>query len=219
MIAWLLSPLGRKVGMAVVAVVALVAAVSVIYNRGKQAGYADGQRNQLELDRKSFEQDRQKFLAQLDTYKKADDEAKQKIQDKDSELASLKTRGILARQRVASLPDDQLINDIRGQLQLPNNGAVLGNTDLRSIDAELAQVPILQRQVQALEEKSAAQDQRIDAISRQRDAAVEYGNKVTTYYVKAYSAAQQHHNWFVNLLHGRLHDKKIDLPAPVDLQK
>ena len=217
--AFLVSPLGRKVAALVIVVVVLAGLALSIYNKGKAAGYVDGQRSQLETDRQQFEQDRKVFLGELAKYKERDDAAKAIISQQDSELQSLRNSRAQIRAAVSSLPASALVADIQSRLGSVASGT-LGESDLRRIDEAIAENQNITAQLSALEEKVAAQDQRIDAISHQRDSAIASYNKVVVLYTKAYNANQRKRPLILKILtFGLLKDRKMDLPDPATLER
>lgn len=214
----MLTGLQAKLIGAAVVVVILAGIALGIYNKGKAAGQIEGARAQLETDRQQFEQDRQVFLAQLKKYQEADDAAKAQVAAKDAEIAGLRRSRAAAAQSIRNLPDEKIVADILERLgEAP--GATLSNPQLRRLDGILADSQNLEQQVAALEAKVAAQDQRIDAIEHQRDAAIASYNKLVPLYTKAYNAAQRKHSLFVKIItFGLVRDRKIDLPDPVTLE-
>jgi hypothetical protein len=216
---FLLSPLGRKLAGAAAVAVLLAGTVYYIYNKGKAAGYADGQRAQMEQDRVQFEQDRKVFLDELAKYKERDDAAKAEISQRDSELQSLRSNRTRIHGAVAAIPAPALVADIQSRMGSVVSGT-LGEADLRRIDEALAAQQNLEAQVAALEAKSAQQDKRIDAIEHQRDSAITAYNNLVPLYSRAYNAAQKKHSMFVKIItFGLVRDRKLDLPEPATLER
>jgi hypothetical protein len=137
MIPFLLSPLGRKIGFSILALILLASLVAFIYQKGKSAGYADGQRTQLELDKAQFQAERKQFLETLSHYQEQDDAAKQVIKEQNGELAQLKSRRLAAVQAVHSLPAPEIIPDIRRNIGTTGEG-LLREDELRTIDETLS---------------------------------------------------------------------------------
>ena len=200
--------------------VALLAGIGLsIYNKGREAGRVDGAREQLETDRKQYEQDRAQFLSQLQHYKEADDAAKAQVAQKDAQLSALRASRATVAQSIRVLPDEKVVGDILERLgEAP--APTLSTQQLRKLDGILADSQNLQAQVAALEAKVAAQDQRIDAIEHQRDSAISAYNKLVPLYSKAYNASQKRHSLFVKIItFGLVRDRKLDLPSPASLEK
>jgi len=208
----------KLIGAAVVVIILAGIALS-IYNKGKEIGRVEGAREQLETDRQQFEQDRQLFLAELKKYQERDDAAKAEIAQKDAELSTLRARRVTVAGTIRSLPDEKIVADILerlGEAPAPS----LSPAQLRRLDGILADSQNLQEQVTALEAKVSAQDQRIDAIEHQRDAAIASYNKVVVLYTKAYNANQKRRPLILKILtFGLLKDRKMDLPDPATLER
>ena len=214
----MLATLQAKLIAGAVVVIVLAGIALSIYNKGKSAGYVEGQRAQLEIDRKQFEQDRAEFLEQLRKYEEKDEAAKVQIIQRDAEIAELRQRRTANRVAIDRLPDAAIVGDIQQRLGVPSSPA-LSDAQLRRLDEILADYQNLGQQVAALEAKSAEQDKRIDAIEHQRDAAIAAYEKLLPLYVKAYNASQKKHSLFVKIITlGLVRDRKLDLPDPVTLE-
>jgi chromosome segregation ATPase len=206
-LAFILSPLGRKLAAAIAVIALLIAAYFYIYNKGHEAGRVAGAREQLEQDRQQFESDRQEFLATLQKYQERDDAAKAVIQAKDSELLALRARRTEAKAAVDRLSDVQVASEVSA-------------SDQRELLRIAADYPLVLKQNDELGGKIAALEQRVAAIEGQRDAAVAAYDKLVPLYTKAYNAAQTHHSLFVKIISlGFVRDRKLDLPSPVSLQQ
>ena len=214
----MLATLQAKLIAGAVVVIVLAGIALTIYNKGKSAGYVEGQRAQLEIDRQQSEQDRALFLAELQKYQERDDAAKVEIEHRDSEIRQLQGARAAIRHKVYSIPASGLISDIQGRLgDVPTQ--TLSELQLRRIDEAIIENSNLAAQVAALEAKSAEQDKRIDAIEHQRDAAIASYNKLVPLYTKAYNASQKKHSMFVKIItFGLVRDRKLDLPDPVTLE-
>lgn len=219
MLAFFLSPLGRKVAGGIAVLLLLGGAVWYIYGKGRAAGYVDGQRAQLDVDKQQFQQERAEFLKQLQHYQEADDAAKAQVARKDAELQSLRNSRALIRSNIAAVPAPALVADIQSRLGSVPSGT-LSEAELRHLDETVADYQNLSRQVAALEAKSAAQDQRIDAISHQRDSAITAYNNLVPLYSKAYNAAQgkRFSLWRVPPFKWLVPQHKLNLPDPVTLK-
>lgn len=236
MFAFFLSPLGRKVGLAIGAVVLLAAVSATIYQRGKSAGYGAGQRAQLDDDRKSLDQERQQFQ---DTLRKAGDQisdANSRIESADAArtnlehaLAQVQVQRQQAAAKVASLPDKDLFVDVVQKLGTRDAGDATPNfiaPELRKIDQIVTDYGGIQQQLDKLGADQAAANQKIEALNdkvkgleTQRDAALAWGNQLMGHYVKAYNAAQKKPSTFVRVITlGLVHGKHLDIPDPVTLE-
>ena len=216
----MLTALQLKLLGGAVLLLALAGIALSIYNKGKAAGYVEGQRAQLEIDRKQFEQDRAQFLEQLRKYEEKDEAAKAQIVQRDIEIAELRQRRTANRVVIDRLPDAAIVGDIQQRLGSPPS-STLSDAQLRRLDEVLADYQNLQQQVAALEAKSAEQDKRIDAIEHQRDAAIASYNKLVPMYAKAYNAAQgkRFFLWRIPPFRWIVPQRKLDLPDPVTLER
>ena len=215
----MLTALQLKLLGGAVLLLAMAGIALSIYNKGKAAGYVEGQRAQLEIDRKQFEQDRAQFLEQLRKYEEKDEAAKAQIVQRDAEIGSLRRKRAAIRENISSIPAARLATSIQEELGTNSTGTLADN-DLRRILEEISSNHNLEAQVAALEAKSAEQDKRIDAIEHQRDAAIASYNKLVPLYAKAYQAAQKKHSLFVKIITlGLVRDRKIDLPSPVEIER
>ena len=215
----MLSGLQAKLIAGAVVVIVLAGIALTIYNKGKAAGYVDGQRAQLETDRQQFEQDRAEFLEQLRKYEEKDEAAKAQIVQRDAEIQSLRRNRAAIRQTVSSVPASGLLADIQSRLG-DSPAPTLSESQLRRIDEAIIENSNLAAQVAALEAKSAEQDKRIDAIEHQRDSAIASYNKLVPLYAKAYNAAQgkRFFLWRIPPFRWIVPQRKLDLPDPVTLE-
>lgn len=214
----------------------LLGGIFYIYNRGKDAGKQEGVRQQLEDDKKQFQQLSDSYKAELDKWQQRDQQAQVLLQQAQVALDNANSRlAIIAQQResdrkgVEALPDVALEADIKKRLAIRGADDVTAGfypAELRKIDLVITDYPNLQAENTTLQDKLKATDtkidalsQRVDAIGQQRDAAITYGNRVTELYVRAYNLAQKKHSAFVKILSfGLVHDRKLDLPNPTTLK-
>jgi hypothetical protein len=194
------------------------------------AGYANGNRAQLEIDKKQFEQTQKQYEAVLQSKEQEIQLANSQITKLETQVQSLtaqfKTLAALREQQtthVASLPDSQVKADLESNL----GGPLEDPTILRKADdiviqypTVLKQVDVLSSKVDVLNNELTATNKKVDAITAQRDAAVQFSNEVVGYYIKAYNASQKHHSWFVKVItFGLVRDRHLNLPSPASLQK
>lgn len=206
MIAFFLSPLGRKLALAIAVLALLAGAYFYVYNKGHEAGRLAGVRAQLDEDRAEFEKVQAAFTHAMAEYRQQDDAAKQLIAQKDSELAALKQQRNVAREAVNRLSDAEVANAISG-------------ADQRELLRIAADYPLVVKQNGELEGKIAALEQRVSAIEGQRDAAVNAYDRLVPLYTRAYNAAQTKHSlWLKVITFGLVRDKHLDLPTPVSLK-
>lgn len=201
--ALLASPLGRKASMVIAGLLLIWGAYRYAYSQGQDSGRQDGKRDQLEVDKQAFQQDRQTFLTQLQDLQK-------KVEEADS-------RVVASTQATNSLKKS-LNSIVRA---IPANSTKPPDTDAQ----KLQDYPALFQENEKRKQIEDAQDQTIQALNQkavvleqQRDAAMKYGDEVTAHYVVAYAAAQKHHSRFVKIISfGLVRDKKLDLPPPASL--
>lgn len=235
--AFLLTPMGRKIGLAVAGVLVLATVSGVIYQKGKSAGYGDGQRAQLEDDKKQLDQ-------QTQTFQDALKRAQNQVAQAQSQIDAANARSVIlakaiaatsqqrqqAQEKVSSLPDSQLFVDIVGKLSVRTPNDQTPNftfSELRKIDATVTDYPQLKNQYDQLSARQVetenavkAMDTKIDGITKQRDAAITYSNQLMGHYVDAYNAAQKKPSLFVKIITlGFVHGRHLNLPSPVDLEK
>lgn len=203
---WLLtSALGRKLLGGAVALSLLLGASLYIYNKGKAAGNADGQRAQLETDRQQFEQDRKQFLDQLAQYRAENDRLNQKLSAQDTAIQTIQTDRAAIRKAVS-------------QLTPPQVNAELSAIDPKELLQMVRDYPKLSDELKATQDKVSTLEAKVENEQKRADAAMEAYNKLLPLYVKAYGAAQKHHSKFVKIITlGLVRDRKIDLPDPVTL--
>lgn len=143
----------------------------------------------------------------------------------DSRLASDRKRVTESVAQVAAIPDTQLFGDITQRLarRVPSDTATtFYPSELREIDVRLAELSPLEDQVtdlggkvDALQQRSAAQDQSIAALQQERAALFVYASQLHEHYAKAYALAQPHVSLFVRIVTlGLKKQKKLTLPAP-----
>lgn len=229
-------PLTGTVKM-VIAGIALAAVLGIgvkIYSAGKEAGRGDGSREQLDIDKKSMEQERTAFKATLENNQEIDAKAQELIDKQqvliDSanvNLARLSSSRAQGQKDVGALPDAALLADVRKKLNVTpaDTTGMLNSVELRQVDSIVTDYPKLSDTVKELADKQAAIDKtieglntRITSLSNQRDAAVSFANEMVGHYTAAYNAAQKHHSKLVTILtFGLVRTKKLDLPDPVTL--
>lgn len=234
--AFLLTPLGKKIGIAVLGVVLLSGATAVIYQKGKAAGYGDGQRAQLEDDKKLLDQQTQTFQ---DSLKRAQSQ----VQAANAQIEAANARSAIlakaiaatsqmrqqAQEKVSALADKDLFADIVGKLAVRATNDPTPNftfSELRKIDATVTDYPPLKTQYEQLAARQAETENavrglndKVDGITKQRDAAITYSNQLMAHYVDAYNAAQKRPPLIVKVLTlGLYHGKHMDLPSPVSLE-
>jgi hypothetical protein len=221
----------------IIAGVALLAIVGVgvkIYSSGKDAGRGEGSREQLDIDKQSMEQQRKSFQETLEKNKAVDDAAQAVISQQQAlidsansrlaQLASIRSRDA---QAVGALPDSGLVADLRKKLNVtPSDTApTLNAAEMRQVDTVVTDYAPLREAYAELAAKQAATDaqvaklnERVTAISSQRDAALSFANDMVGHYTAAYNAAQKHHSKLVTVLtFGLVRTKKLNLPDPVTL--
>jgi hypothetical protein len=204
----------------------------VMWYGGKReaAGYANGNRAQLEIDKKQFEQIQKQYQTVLQTKEQEIQLANSQIAKLEAQVQSLSAQfqalAVLREQQtthVASLPDSQVKADLESNLGGPlEDLAVLRKADdiVIQYPVVLKQVDVLSSKVDVLNNELIATNKKADAITAQRDAAVQFSNEVMGYYVKAYNASQKHHSWFVKVItFGLVRDRHLNLPSPASLQK
>lgn len=197
-------------------------------NKREAAGYQKGSVSQLETDKQQFDQVSKKYQDALSKAQSTIDSSNTKIAALDSQLQNLQIQFVaLAAQRkqsqdtVGRLPDSA----VQGDLEVKLGGPLAEPTVLRKADQivtdyplVLKQVDVLSTKVDELDSKVAALGVKTQAITEQRDAAIQFGIEVTKYYVSAYNAAQVHHSRFIKIITlGLVRDRHLDLPAPATL--
>jgi outer membrane murein-binding lipoprotein Lpp len=194
----------------------------------QQAGYQEGTRVQLEVDRKQFEQALGQYKDALAKAQSVIDASNAKIASLDSQVQTLQIQyAALAAQRrqgqenINKLPDSAVQGDLETKLGGPLSDAAI----LRKADAIVTDYPLVLKQVDILTDKVDKLDQKFNALSekeqaveKQRDAAMQFVDVVVPLYTKAYNAAQVHHSKFIKIITlGLVRDRHLDLPAPASL--
>jgi chromosome segregation ATPase len=221
----------------IIAGIALAAVLGIgvkVYSAGKAAGRGDGAREQLDIDKKSMEQERADFQAKLSAGERTDAAAQLQIEQQQllidnatsllSKLGSARAQG---QKDLAAVPDAALVADVRRKLNVEpaETSPTLTSTELRQVDSEITDYAPLRDSFQALSDKQAATERtiaelnvRVGAIASERDAALQFSNEMVGHYTKAYNAAQKRHSKIVTVLTlGLVRNKKLDLPDPVTL--
>jgi hypothetical protein len=191
-------------------------------------GYQHGSVDQLKTDKDQFNQVLKQYddkLQQAQAVINADDI---KLSTIDSQLKTLQVQyqGLAlqrqqASQSIQSLPDAA----VQGDLETKLGGPLSSPTVLRKADSIVSDYPLVLKQVDIANANIASLNAKVDVINdkvtqitKQRDAAIDFGNQVVGYYVKAYNAAQIHHSRFIKIVtFGLVHDKHLDLPSPTSL--
>lgn len=197
-------------------------------NKREAAGYQKGSVSQLETDKQQFEQISKKYQDVLTQQQSVIDSSNAKIKGLDLQLQTLQIQfAALAAQRqqsqqaISKLPDSA----VQGDLETKLGGSLSDASILRKADQIVTDYPLVLKQVDnlstkvdELDSKIAAFGQVSEALTQQRDAAIQYGSEVTGYYVKAYNAAQVHHSRFIKIITlGLVRDRHFDLPTPATL--
>lgn len=206
MLAFLISPLGRKLAAAALVLALLLGAAWYFYSKGQAAGFADGQRAQLDLDRQQFEQDRAEFLKKLDEYKVENDRLNQRLADQDAHIHVIRA-------------DRSAVRDAVSRMTAPQISAELSALDQREVLQMVKGYPKLAEELRATQDKLSTLEAKVANESKRADAAAEAYNRLVPLYAKAYNAAQKKHSLFVKIISlGLVRDKHLDLPAPGAIQ-
>lgn len=224
-LAWLMKP---KVLLAVILAAVLTGGILWYGNKRESAGYSSGQRNQLQVDQSQFQSVLKQYQDSLNAAQlkiAADDKQFTALQAQISTLnASLSALAIQresGQQSINKLPDTA----VQGDLEMKLSGPLTDPTTLRKADAIVTDYPLVLKSVDVLSAKvddlsqsvSVLQD-KVGQVTVQRDSAVQFGNTVVGYYVKAYNAAQVHHSKFIKIItFGIVRDRHLDLPQPTTL--
>ena len=235
----LVSPLGRKIAAGILGLAIVSGGAWWLYARGKAEGKLLGAAEQLEQDKESFERERQRFTETLAAAQQREDhalellrQAQETIDRANQRIAQVQAERASQRQAIESLPDAELFADITKKLGIraPTDlTPSLYPAELRRADLVITDYPISQQENQALGEKLAgledkvgALELRVEALAKQRDAAIEWGNQVVGHFVRAYNTAQKVRKRpliLKILTFGLLRDPKLDLPEPVSLER
>jgi hypothetical protein len=186
----------------------------------------------LEADKADAQKERDQYQAAMEQAQKTEQSAIAAVQAANSRVAALDVRLANARQsqtaavaQVSSLSDPQLFGDITkriGKRAIGDLSPTFSIPELREIDVRLVQVPYLQDQlgdlsdkVDALQQKSSAQDQDIVALKTERATLFTYAAQLHEHYAKAYALAQPHVSLFVRIVSlGMKHTRPLNVPAP-----
>lgn len=204
MIPFLLSPIGKRIGAVLAIVFMLWAGYQYAYGRGHSDGVPDGKREALEIDRKSFEQER-------DEFKKSLVALQSQVQAKDMIVQQATQNAVVLRDALRSIP-----RSIPASATEPPKDSAdkLADYDaLFSENEKRKQIEVqLDNTIQALKDENLL-------VAKQRDVAIQFGNDMVKHYTVAYSAAQKKHSRLVKILSlGLIKDKKLDLPDPISLK-
>jgi len=206
-------------------------------NPGQAFGRQQGAAEQLEVDKQQFTGERQLLADQLAAAEGREmhalellHQAQQAIDRTNQRLAETESERAAGRESVQSLPESELVTDIARKLALrpPTDTApALSSAELRKADLLITDFPKLQQEntllatkIQGLEDKAAAFDERLKAVTAERDVLLAWSNQVVAHYVRAYNVAQKvrRRPLLLKILTlGLLHDPKLNLPDPVTL--
>jgi chromosome segregation ATPase len=198
-------------------------------NSRSAAGYASGQRAQLETDKTQFTQLQQQYQSTLAAQQAKIDASDAQLtilktlyQSLSSQFALLQSQRQQQQAQVAQLPDSQ----VRADLEVKLGGSLEEPSILRKDDAIVTDYPLALKSIETLTQKVSNLDStvvelghKVDAIAAQRDASIQFGNNVVALYTRAYNAAQVHHSRFVKIItFGLVRDKHLNLPEPTTLK-
>lgn len=211
-----------------------------IYHHAKSVGAAEGlnkgHAEQLDADKKTFEQDRTAYLATLSQMTASAQQAQAAAQAAQARadqmtaaLVNLAAQAAQADQAVNRIPDSGLLPDIAAKLNVrpPTDTAPsFYPAELRALDNCVTDQPFLQKQnadlggkIDALGSEITNLKSQITNIQAEAQAAIDYGNRVTSYYVTAYNAVPRHRNLLKTIFSFGLRGKppKLVLPDPATL--
>lgn len=243
---WLLglwaNPWVRKITLVLAIVLGVWLAYKWAYRSGKavgkEEGLQEGKASQVELDKRQFTEMREDYLNKMseltDQIKTSNARvlaADARLGDATRTIQALAASRQLAQDKVQTLSDPEVVLDLAQKLQLrdlTDKTPQLYPRELRKADLIVTDYQNLQAQGQALTdkvdavtEKVNALSQKLDAVEQQRDLAVQWGNQVEGYYVKAYNAVPKKGNTFLRIITFGIKGRapKLDFPDPVDLRK
>ena len=194
----------------------------------EKAGYSAGSRTQLETDKQEFAVVQKQYQEALTKAQATIDSSNVKLAALDIQLSTLKAQlDVLASQRqqgqqsVNKLPDSA----VQGDLEVKLGGSLSDPAILRKDDQIVTDYPLVLKQIDVLSSKVEDLDSKVtelgvkeQAVEQQRDAAIDFGNKLVPLYIKAYNAAQVHHSKLIKIITlGLVRDRHLDLPAPASL--
>jgi hypothetical protein len=170
-------PLTWQIKAVIAGGIALAAVLGVgikIYSAGKAAGRGDGAREQLDIDKKSMEQERADFQAKLSAGERTDAAAQLQIEQQQllidnatSLLSKLGTARAQGQKDLAAVPDASLVADVRRKLNVApaETSPTLTSTELRQVDSEITDYAPLRDSFQALSDKQAATERTIAELN------------------------------------------------------
>lgn len=226
LLAWLLKP---KVVLSVLATIAVLSFILWYGNKREATGFTKGSVSQLQTDKQQLDQLTSQYHDALANAQRTIDSSNAKVAALDSQLQGLQVQFLaLASQRqqgqqqISKLPDSA----VQGDLETKLGGSLADPTILRKADSIVTDYPIVLKQIDVLTAKVDGLDSKVKvlgdkeaAVEQQRDAAIQFGNQVVGFYVKAYNAAQIHHSKFIKIItFGLVHDRHLDLPSPTTLK-
>lgn len=236
--AWFLTPIGRKVGFAVLVLLLLTGMYFVAYERGHSSGYnsgkGDGEKVVFDQSRQQSEQEHATFQKVLDTFQSRDAAAQQMVQaalsvvsQVNGQLVALQANRKQEQVKVEALPDSSLFSDIRFRLNVDRLNTTTNFTypELRKIDSTVADYDgikqendLLTTKVDALGKETVGMQDRIDSRDVALQGAINYGNLMYSNYTQLWNLHPPKRRsvkclWIWNCV-----ADKLPVPAPAQLK-
>jgi hypothetical protein len=228
-VAFFATPIGKKIGVGIIVVLAIAAAYSFAYNNGRQAGESSGRRAGQEEIRKDALADRAAHEAESKANREAQAtlvealaRSSEALANSNSAIASIQTAAIRDRAAVSKVSDAGLFADITQKLEMrPASDTSTSFTfpELRKIDLLITDYPHKVDEIKAKDNKIEAlsgtvedQKQLVAAVTKDRDQEHAYGVRTFANYASAYNLASKKPFWLLRLFGYK--GKHIDLPKP-----
>jgi Tfp pilus assembly protein PilE len=226
MFALLALPWVRKCLEGVLVLSALAAIAYALYDTGVHAEQRAEASSQVQGSKSEFERIESTFAQQVsaanataDKYHDLVTVLLQQAQRSASKAQAASVTGIADKEKLASVPDPQLQQDVESKL----GGPLTSPSTLRLDDSIVTdyphlktQVDALSGQVSALQAAETAKGQELTATAAERDSALEAHNEVLPLYAQAYNSVVVRHRHFWCLWICR--SKPLSLPKPTTLQ-
>ena len=220
-IAWVRKAL--EVGLVVVAI---AGGLYAIYRKGLDAGHAAEASSQVQASKAELQRVESTFQQQLTAQSATVDQERAlvtsllaQVGKASGQAQAAAAAGTAAKQQLATIPDNQVQQDLEAKL----GGPLTSPAILRLDDSIVTEWPHLKdqqaatvAQVTALQGEADAQNKELTAVEAQRDAGITAYDALLPLYTQAYNAAvpRRRHAWCLWICRS----KPLALPAPATLK-
>jgi hypothetical protein len=223
----LLSIAWVRKGIEVALIVAAIAGgLYALYRKGEDAGKATEASSQVQASKAELERVESTFQQQLTAQAATVDQERAIVASLLAQFGKLGSQaqaaaaaGAAAKQQLATVPDNQIQQDLEAKL----GGPLTSPAILRLDDSIVTDYPHVKEQltavvgqVTALQGAQEAQAKELVAVEAQRDAGITAYNEMLPLYAQAYNAAvpRRRHFWCLWICRS----KPLALPAPATLK-